>query len=65
MPKAEDQSIPTFYLDKAVVRLALEDARKLVAQGRTPEESATLACPGAWSEWRAYVLAQLRSECAD
>ncbi len=54
--------MPSTTLDKHIARLALEDARKLIAEGRSPDEAAMLACKGAWSEWREYVLAQLISE---
>jgi hypothetical protein len=47
------------YLDKAIARITFDNAHKLVAAGRPPDEAATLACPGAWSEWREYVLARL------
>ena len=50
---------PGTYLDKAIVRLALARARELMAQGHSAEDAATLACTGAWHEWRAYVLARL------
>ena len=48
------------YLDRAIVRIAIHDARKLIAEGRPLDEAATLACPGAWAEWRNWVLMWLR-----
>jgi hypothetical protein len=60
MGDASDYPVPGSYLDKAVVRLALAEARKLLAQGHSPEQAATLACKGAWAEWRGYVLARLQ-----
>lgn len=57
--------MPSTTLDKHIARLALEDARKLIAEGHTPGQAATLACKGAWSEWREYVLATLKGERAD
>ena len=57
--------MPSTTLDKHIARLALEDARKLTAEGHTPGQAATLACKDAWSEWREYVLATLKGERAD
>ena len=65
MSKAKPYNMPSTRLDKTVARLALEDARKLVASGHSLEEAAMLACKGAWSEWCGYVLAQLQNERAD
>ena len=65
MIDAGNHPMPSTRLDKTIARLALEDARKLVAEGYSLEEAATLACKGAWSEWCGYVLAQLQNERAD
>jgi hypothetical protein len=51
-------------LDKAVVRAALHDARRLVASGRSAEEAAALACRGAWREYRTEVMVALVREAA-
>lgn len=59
MSKAENDNIPVIPIDKEVARLCLQDARNLVADGHSPEEAATLACHGAWLEWRPWVLAIL------
>lgn len=59
MSKAEDHPNPRSYLDKAVVRLALRHMRELIARGHSPADAATLSCPGAWAEFREYVLTQL------
>jgi hypothetical protein len=60
MSKADSYPIPETWLEKEVARLALEKARQLVAGGKTPEDAANMACPGAWREWRGWVLTRLR-----
>lgn len=59
MPEVPVYPIPTSYLDKAVARLAITEARKLIAQGHSPDQAATITCQGTRLEWRAYVLVQL------
>jgi hypothetical protein len=51
---------PDYYLDRVIVRIALDRARKLVTEGLQHEEAVRLACPGSWSEWRPHVQARLR-----
>lgn len=60
MVERDSYRIPTTSLDKHIARLALDEAHRLVAAGVSPEVAATAACPGAWSEWRGWVLAVLR-----
>jgi hypothetical protein len=43
MADANAHPVPRTYLDRAVVRLALAEARNLVAQGHSLEQAATLA----------------------
>lgn len=62
MSKATEYPIPVTSLDKEVARLALLDARELMAAGASPEEAAALACRGAWAEWRDWVRAVLSGE---
>jgi hypothetical protein len=50
---------PRSYLDEAIVRVAVLQARKLIAQGVAAEEALRLACPGSWSSLRLLVLARL------
>lgn len=53
---------PENYLDRAITRLALERARKLMAAGFIAEEAARHACPGSWSEFLPYVHVRLTSD---
>jgi hypothetical protein len=53
------EALPTSYLDKAVVRVAVLRARELFAQGYSADEAARLACPGSWSQWRSVVRMHL------
>ncbi len=62
MSRADDDDFPTIWLDKEIARLALGSARELGAAGLSPEEAATLACRGAWAQWRAWVSAVLSGE---
>lgn len=50
---------PASYLDRAIVRVALLRACKLIEQGRSTEEAVRLACPGPWSPLRFVVHTQL------
>lgn len=59
MAEAGTEDRPASYLDKAVARIALTEARRLITQGHSPEEAAACACKGAWAEWQGYVLAKL------
>jgi len=54
--------MPSTTLDKHIARLALEDARKLIAEGHSPDEAAALACRGSWRVVREYVRAILEGE---
>jgi len=50
----------TGYLGRAILRLALAEALRLIReQGLAPDEAARRATPGAWSEYRAQVRAAL------
>lgn len=49
----------------AIVHVATGNARRHVAEGRTPEEAAMLATPGAWAEYRAAVFSALLAAPAD
>ena len=51
-------------LDKAVVRAALHDARRLVERGHSADEAAALVCRGAWREYRTEVMVALMREAA-
>ncbi len=62
MSRADDDDFPTTWLDKEIARLALGPARELGAAGLSPEEAATLACRGAWAQWREWVSAVLSGE---
>ena len=53
---------PENYLDRAITRVALARARKLMATGVLAEEAARHACPGSWSEFQPYVRVRLTSE---
>jgi len=46
-------------LDQAIIRIAIANARRYLAQGSSPTEAAALATPGAWAEFRSKVLRQL------
>ena len=62
MTKAEKHIIThRNYLDRAIVRAAASTARRLVAEGHTPDTALGLATPGAWSEYRSDVQAFLRA----
>jgi hypothetical protein len=53
------ETLPTSYLDKAIVRVAVLRARELIAQGYTADEAARHACRGSWSQWCHVVRAYL------
>ncbi len=59
MVKAEQQHNSHRYLDKAVIRIALTDARKLMHLGCSASDAAGLATPGAWAVYRNEVLSAL------
>ncbi len=59
MVKAEQQHSSHRYLDKAVIRIALTDARKLMRLGCSASDAAGLATPGAWTVYRNEVLTAL------
>jgi len=61
MLKAQNFLTSSGPLDKLIATVALRGARKLMAEGHTPEDAATLACPGAWAVVRDSVLAAIRS----
>ena len=52
-------SMPTYYLDSAIVRVAVLRARELIAQGRSTDEAVRIACAGPWATWRNLVLEQV------
>ena len=56
-PKADSIS----YLNNAIVRIAVLEARKLIAQGLSADEAVNLACPGPWSQLRLLVRARLEA----
>ena len=66
MVKAEQQHSSHRYLDKAVIRIALTDARKLMLLGCSASDAAGLATPGAWAVYRNEVLTTLakQSQCS-
>jgi hypothetical protein len=51
-------------LDKAVVRAALHDARRLVERGHSADKAAALVCRGAWREYRTEVMVALMRKAA-
>jgi hypothetical protein len=57
-PKADTIS----YLNNAIVRVAVLEARKLIAQGSSADEAVDLACPGPWSQLRLLLRARARLE---
>ncbi len=59
MVKAEKQHRSHRYLDKAVIRIALADARKIMLLGCSASDAAELATPGAWAVYRNEVLTTL------
>ena len=59
MVKAEQQHSSHRYLDKAVIRIALTDARKLMLLGCSASDAVGLATPGAWAVYRNEVLTAL------
>jgi hypothetical protein len=54
-----EEARPISYLDQAIIRVALVEARRLIAAGKLPDEAAGLACTGAWSPLRGQVRARL------
>ena len=62
MVKAEQQHSSHQYLDKAVIRIAIADARKLMLLGCSASDAAGLATPGAWAVYRNVVLTALRAK---
>lgn len=48
-------SKPLSQLDYEIIRIALKDAYKLIANGVPPDEAAKRATPGAWSPYRQEV----------
>jgi hypothetical protein len=56
---------PGNHLDRAIIRVALERARKLIENGFLPEEAARYACRGSWSGFQSDVRARLSIEEAD
>lgn len=49
-------------LDRAIIRVAIANARLHLSQGSPPAEAAKLATPGAWAEFRFTVLKALQDE---
>lgn len=62
MANANACHIPTTRLDQECVRIALENAHDLIANGYTAEDAAQLACRGSWAEFYGYVVQKLRAE---
>ncbi len=65
MVKAAGQHSLHRYLDKAVIRIAFTDARKLMLLGCSASEAAGLATPGAWAVYRNEVLTTLLANAGD
>lgn len=49
-------------LDQAIIRIAIENARKHLSEGSSPVEAAKLATSGAWAEYRFRVLDALHGK---
>lgn len=49
-------------LDRAIIRIAVENARRHLSKGSSPVEAAKLATSGAWAEYRFKVLDALRGK---
>jgi hypothetical protein len=56
----QKRCLPENYLDRAIVRIAITHASKLLVSGEMPEEAVRRACPGAWEGLRLHVRDQLR-----
>ena len=56
----QKRCLPENYLDRAIVRIAVTHAAKLLLHGEMPEEAVRRACPGAWEGLRLHVRDQLR-----
>ncbi len=62
MTKAKDDVITHGnYLDRAIIRVAVSTARRLMADGRDPDAALWLATTGTWREYRSDVQAFLRA----
>ena len=47
-------------LDQAIIRVAVANARVLIAQGASLSEAVELSTPGAWAEYRPGVLKRVQ-----
>ena len=58
-----DAVVATGYLGRAILRLAVAEALRLVReQSIAPDEAARRATPGAWAEYRATVRMMLAEQ---
>ena len=52
---------PVSQLDYEVIKIALKDAHKFIANGIPPDEAVKRATPGAWSPYRQEVKLALNN----